>query len=104
MSRLRIQLLAATALIAAASFAGGTAASASAAARPHVQPQVQARAGDFPGVGDGTGATALAAKQDAIKVLHGDYSGCDTPFLKYDTQNPDGTWSAEVTATCEYAN
>src|ERR1700735_4512750 len=100
MSRLRIQLLAATALIAAASFAGGTAASA--APRPHVQPQVQARAGDFPGVGDGTGATALAAKQDAIKVLHGDYSGCDTPFLKYDTQNPDGTWSAEVTATCEY--
>jgi hypothetical protein len=83
MSRLRIQLLAATALVAAVSFAGGTAALAS-----------------IGGEGFGTGPTALAAEHAAWLDLHGNYSGCTPPFLAYDTQNPDGTWSAEVTAVC----
>jgi hypothetical protein len=101
MSRLRIQLLTATAL-AAASLAGGTAASASAAARPHVQ--VQARPDTVGGEGFGTGATALAAEHAADAALHGDYFGCTQPVLVYDTQNPDGTWSAEVAAVCQGFN
>jgi O-glycosyl hydrolase len=99
MSRLRIQLLVATALVATASFAGGTAASA--AAEQHVQAQVQARPGVVGGFGYGTGATALAAEHAADEALHGDYFGCSTPVLVYDTENPDGTWSAEVSAVCK---
>ena len=87
MSRLRIQLLIGTGLVAIASFAGASAASASVG-----------------GVGFGTGATALAAEHAADLALHGDYSGCGTPFLASDVQNPNGTWSAEVTAVCKGFN
>jgi len=87
MSRLRIKLLAATALFAAVSLAGGTAALAT-----------------IGGVGFGTGPTALTAEHAAWLDLHGNYSGCTSPFLVYDTQNPDGTWSAEVTAVCTGRN
>ena len=87
MRRLRIQLLAATGLIATASFAGSSAAWASVG-----------------GEGYGTGATALAAQHAATRALNGDFSGCNQPTLVYDTQNPDGTWSAEVTAVCQGRN
>jgi len=87
MSRLRIQLLAGTSLVAIASFAGASAASAS----------VEAKA-------SGTGATALAAERAADLVLHGNYFGCGTLFLASDVQNADGTWSAEVTAVCKGFN
>lgn len=99
MSRFRIQLLAATALAATAALAGGTAASASAAARPHAQ--AQARPRTVAGFGYGTGPTALAAKQAADTAMRDDYFGCGVPILLYDTQNADGTWSAEVTANCK---
>jgi hypothetical protein len=87
MSRLRIQLLVATGLVATASFAGASAALASVG-----------------GEGYGTGTTALNAEHAADRALHGDYYGCNTPTLVYDTQNPDGTWSAEVAAVCEGYN
>jgi hypothetical protein len=102
MSRLRIQLLAATALAATAALAGGTAASASAAARPQAQTQARPRwiaAYDY-----GTGPTAQAAQHAATVALHGDYFGCNTPTLVYDDQLPDGTWTAEVAAACEGYN
>lgn len=98
MSRLRIQLMAAAAL-AAAALAGGTAAPAWAAARPHVTAQIQARPDAFAAEDYGTGPTAAAAEHAAIVALHGDYSGCNTPVLVYDTL-VNGTWFAEVAAAC----
>lgn len=83
MSRLRIQLLAGTGLVAIASFAGASAAWA-----------------NFQGEDTGTGPTAQAAQHAATLALHGDFSGCTNIGLVYDTQNPDGTWTAEVAGTC----
>jgi hypothetical protein len=86
MSRLRIQLLAGAGLVAIASFATASAASAS-----------------VTGIEYGTGPTAAAAKMAATAMLHNDYIMCTLPVVVvYDTQNPDGTWSAEIAANCKY--
>ena len=45
-----------------------------------------------------------AAQRAATQALYGDYFGCIDITLVYDTQNPDGTWSAEVSAIREGFN
>jgi hypothetical protein len=87
MSRLRIKLLAATTLVAAATFAGGSAAWADVGATEW-----------------GTGPTAAAAESAAIHFLHDDYNGCGQIALLSDTQNSDGTWTAEISAVCRGFN
>jgi hypothetical protein len=104
MSRLRIQLLAATALIAAALFTGGAAAMASTAARPHVPAHVLAGPRSIGATDWGDGATAAAAQQAATQALHGDYFGCEEVYLVSDTDNGDGTWTAEVSSVCRGYN
>ena len=87
MGRLRIQLLAGAGLIAIASFATVSAASAS-----------------ITGIEYGTGPTAASAVTAATSMLHNDYIGCTLPVVvAYDIQNPDGTWSAKIAANCKYA-
>jgi|SRR5580693_8476563 hypothetical protein len=95
LARLRITALAA-ALLAAAPLAGVTAASASAAARP----QAQIRPATVPGIGTGSGPTAQKAQKAAMVELRSDFSGCGPSVLVFDDQEPDGTWDAEVSATC----
>jgi hypothetical protein len=103
MGRLRIAVPVAAALAATALFAGGTVASASATARPHVQAQV--RPDNFQGQGLGDGPTAAAARLDAKENLVGTFSGCIQPFvLLYDTEDSDGIWWAEMVATCSGYN
>jgi|ERR1700722_7004820 len=104
MSRLRVQLLAATALIAAASFTGGATAVASPAARPHFPAHVIARPRSVGAFDWGQGPTAAAAQRAATKALHGDYFGCGEVYLVSDTDNGDGTWTAEVSSVCEGFN
>ncbi|HEX4059791.1 MAG TPA: hypothetical protein VHY58_02120 [Streptosporangiaceae bacterium] len=101
MSRIRVQLLTAAALIAATSLAGGTTAWASAAARPHTQAHATVRPDTVQGYGIGTGATAAAAQKAALDELRGNYRGCGPYTLVYDTGGSGG-WMAEVTATCAY--
>jgi hypothetical protein len=105
MSKIRIQLLAATAAIATATLIGGTVAGASAAAVPHVWGQVTARPDTtIEGEGLGTGATAAKAKQAAQDDLVANFNGCHLPpNLVYDTDS-NGVWSAEVTSTCLHEN
>jgi len=66
----RVTTLTATALIAAASFTGATA------------------------------ALGSAAEGAAKRALHGDYSGCTTPVLVSDVSIGGGQWEAEVAAVC----
>lgn len=104
MGRLRIVLMAATALVAAASFAGGTAALASPAARPQIQVHVAARPNTVGAIDAGEGPTAAAAQRNATQQLHDDFFGCGPVSLVSDTQQPDGTWFAEVSAVCQGSN
>jgi len=93
---LRRPMTLAAALIAAASFSGGTALAATsgpATVRPN-----------FIAYDDGYGATASAAQLDAVHNLHGDYYGCTTPYLVFDNQQSDGSWWAEVEANCKGYN
>ena len=104
MNMLRIQLLAATALIAAASLTGGAAAVASTAARPHVPAHATPGPRSVGALDWGDGPTALAAQHTATQALHGDYYGCGTVYLVSDTSNGDGTWTAEVSSVCQGYN
>jgi hypothetical protein len=101
MGRLGNRLLAATALVAAVSFAGSTAALASPAARPQVQFQVAAGPRTVGAIDAADGATAVAAQRHATQQLHDDFFGCGPVSLLSDTQLPDGTWYAEVSAVCQ---
>jgi|HubBroStandDraft_1064217.scaffolds.fasta_scaffold07267_7 hypothetical protein len=101
MNRSRIQLLAATALVGATSFAGGTAAWASPAARPQIQVHVVARPANVGAIDSGEGATAKAAQRNATQQLLQDFYGCGPVSLVSDAQQPDGTWLAEVSAVCQ---
>jgi hypothetical protein len=101
MSRIRIHVLAAAAVIAATSVTGGATAWASAAAGPSAQAHVTIRPDTVIGRGYGDGSTAAIAKNHADEDLVGNFYGCVYPYgLVYDTQHPDGTWSAEVEASC----
>ncbi len=103
MSKIRIQLLAATAAIATARLIGGTTAWASTTAHPHGQ--VTARPDTtIVGTGFGQGATAAKAEHAAQVDLVSNYNGCQLPpNLVYDTDS-NGLWSAEVSATCQHIN
>lgn len=83
--KILITVLAATALIATASIAGGATAWAS-----------------VPGYGLGSGPTAAAAEKAARMDLAGNYRGCTNIGLLYDKMSGSG-WIAEVTATCQFA-
>jgi hypothetical protein len=111
MSRIRIRsLTVATALIAATSLAGGTAAWASAAVRPHVQGGVTIRTNTverygiqgygIQGYGIGFGSTPAAAEAAAVQDLRGNYRGCEPWGLNYDKPSGNG-WLAEVSAICQ---
>lgn len=104
MSRFRIQLMAATALIAAVSFTGGAAAMASTVVQPHAQAHVIAGPRSVGAIDWGDGPTALAAQHAATRALHGDYFGCGEVYLVSDTENGDGTWTAEVSSVCQGFN
>ncbi len=95
---LRRPMTFAAALIAAASFSGGT---ALAATSGHA---ATARPNTFIAYDDGYGATASAAQHDATQTLHGDYYGCGTVYLVFDNQQSDGSWWAEVEAACQGYN
>ncbi len=56
------------------------------------------------GFGWGDGPTAGAAQRAATVALHGDYFGCGTVILVSDTENGDGTWTAEVASVCQGFN
>jgi hypothetical protein len=103
MSKMRIQLMTAAALITATSIAGGTTAWASTAARPHTHAVANVRPDTLEGYGLGTGPTAAAAEQAAVQELRADYRGCGPYGLDYDKPG-DGGWIARVTATCETYN
>ena len=92
---LRRPITLAAALIAAASFSGGTALAAASGTAATIRPNT------FIAYDYGEGATASAAQQNAVSNLHGDYYGCTTPYLVSDNQQPDGTWYAEVEASCK---
>jgi|SRR5450432_208112 hypothetical protein len=97
----RITTLAATDLIAAASFAGGTAALASSPAvpRPHL---ARITTYGFVARDEGEGATLAAAQYAATNNLISDYYGCKRPFTyTRDGQFTDGTWWADIQADCE---
>jgi hypothetical protein len=101
MSRIWFGSLTAAAVIAATSFLGGTTVWASATAHSPVHAHVTAQPEVFEAHGFGQGPTAAAAKTAASDDLRGNYRGCATPFaLNYDTQGPDGMWSAEVSTSC----
>jgi hypothetical protein len=106
MSKIRIQLLAAAAAIAATTLTGGTTAWASTAAGPHIQAQGTIRPNTtIEGKGFGTGATAAKAQHAAQVDLISNYGGCQLPVtVVYDTEDAPGAWSAEVTATCAHTN
>jgi hypothetical protein len=95
--RPRIITLAATALIAATSFAGATATLASAALRPQVmQPDA------FVAHAWGYGATLTAAESDARLELIADYGGCVGPYtIIGNGQETNGTWWAEIEGECK---
>ena len=84
MSRLRIKLLAATTMIAAISFAGGTVAQASVIADE-----------------SGTSSTVQLAYAAAKGVRNVDFYGCGAAIILSETQNPDGTWTVDIESTCE---
>ncbi len=90
----RIQTLAATALVAAASLAGPWASSASAAPAPlHLY--------YFIAKSDGTGTTLAAAEAAARLDMEGSYGGCVIPYdLIGDGQYTDGTWWAQYATEC----
>jgi hypothetical protein len=98
MSMRRITTVAA-ALIAGASFAAGMAGPASAAA-PHARSQSAPSARTFVCRDDGNGPTAVDAQNAAINNMEGDYVVASRISLVSDVQNADGTWTAEVIATC----
>lgn len=88
MGRRWIPALAAAALIATASFAGGATARATVV-----------------GYGWGFGTTAATAEGAAQKDLVSNYRGCELPpNLVYDREVSPGSWEAEVTATCAYSS
>jgi hypothetical protein len=95
--RPRIITLAATALIATASFAGLTATVASAAPRPQlIQPDA------FVAHAWGYGATLPAAESNARLELISDYGGCVGPYtIIGDGQNTDGSYWAEIEGECK---
>ncbi len=101
MVRFRAQLLAAAALVAAASFTGGTAALASPGARPLLSAHVAAGPKTVGAIDAGEGTTAALAQRHATQQLHDDFFGCGPVSLVSDTQLPDGTWFAEVSAVCQ---
>jgi len=80
-------LLAATAAV-AATLLGGSAASA------------QVMPNSFLATETGYGATLGAAEHNAQVQLTGDYSGCGAWWLDSDSQAPDGTWTATISANC----
>jgi hypothetical protein len=54
----------------------------------------------FPCSASGTGPTLGAAQSVATTELRGDYTVLSGISLAYDTQNPDGSWYAVVSARC----
>lgn len=54
----------------------------------------------FPAHETANGATLAAAQSTARSELNGDYGPCSGFFLIADGQNADGSWWAEVGATC----
>ena len=54
----------------------------------------------FPCSASGTGPTLGAAQAAATQELRGDYTVLAGISLSYDTQNPDGSWYAVVSARC----
>ena len=100
---LRITTLAATVLITAATFAGGTVALASASAAP--RPQSRIALTTIQGRSTGFGATLAAAERDAKVEMLGNYYGCVAPFtiVSYG-QNSGGTWWADMVASCQGYN
>ena len=86
----RITTIAATALVAAVAFTGGTATVASAS---------------ITGKDMGNGATLQAAEHDAYVLLRGDYYGCTAPYTYTSYgQNANGTWWAWIEAPCKGVN
>jgi hypothetical protein len=79
------------ALIAAASFTGGTAAHAETVIRPDT----------FTADAQGVGPTLVDAEVAAIDQLYADNFGCGASSLADSYQFPDGSWWADVTADCE---
>lgn len=55
------------------------------------------------GMGFGTGTTAAAAQQAATTMLHEDFFGCGPVTLLHDN-DINGTWHAELEATCQGVN
>jgi hypothetical protein len=53
------------------------------------------------GFGSGVGSTADQARFAATIQLNDDYFGCKNIVLISDVQQSDGSWDAEVTATCQ---
>jgi hypothetical protein len=88
------------ALIAGASFAAGMAVPASAATATHARFQSVSSARTFVCRDDGNGPTAIAAQDAAINNMEGDYVVASSISLVSDVQNANGTWTAEVIATC----
>lgn len=54
----------------------------------------------FPCSASGTGSTLGAAENNAKMELIGDYTVLSGIALAYDTQEPDGSWYAVVSARC----
>jgi hypothetical protein len=101
MSMRQITTLAA-ALVAGASFGAAMAVPASAAAAPHARSQSQSvpSARTFVCRDDGFGPTAIAAEDDAINNMEGDYVVASPIGLVSDVQDANGTWEAHVIANC----
>lgn len=61
---------------------------------------VASASSSFPCSASGTGPTLGAAESAATVELRGDYTVLSGITLAYDTQNPDGSWYAVVSARC----
>ena len=61
---------------------------------------VATAATSFPCSASGDGSSLGAAEHDAEATLRGDYTVLSGFTLSYDTQNPDSSWFAVVTARC----
>jgi hypothetical protein len=83
----RIAVLLATLVAVTTAFGGAV---ASATTRPAT----------FPAHETANGATLAAAQSAARQQLNGDFGPCSGFVLITDGQNADGTWWAEVGATC----
>jgi hypothetical protein len=88
----------------AAAFTLGGAVTASAAQAGAARPGIE-RPATITGTETGYGATLSAAQFNANQQMNGDYYGCRMPYtLIADGQEADGSWWAEVQATCRGYN